>query len=176
MPGDVIFVPPLGETISVTGAVTRPAIYELNSSASVIDAITLAGGTTTSAYLPVSRVERIGGNGERTLLNLDLSKAKDKSLLVADGDKIKISSVLDFVQDKVTLRGNIKRAGQYAWSKGLHFSDAIPSVDALLPNPDIDVALIKRELPGTRQIEVLLFSPKLAWSKIALRKNKKEYQ
>ncbi|MEQ9561284.1 MAG: SLBB domain-containing protein, partial [Woeseiaceae bacterium] len=27
-PGDVIFVPPIGDTIAITGAVRRPAIYE----------------------------------------------------------------------------------------------------------------------------------------------------
>ena len=29
LPGDVIFIPPIGDTVSVYGAVRRPAIYEL---------------------------------------------------------------------------------------------------------------------------------------------------
>ena len=29
LPGDVIFIPPIGPTVSVYGAVRRPAIYEL---------------------------------------------------------------------------------------------------------------------------------------------------
>jgi polysaccharide biosynthesis/export protein len=165
LPGDVIFVPPVGQTVAVTGAVARPAIYELNSSASVSEAVSLAGGTTTQAYLPVSRLERIGQNGEKTLINLDLTQGKDKVFSLKDGDKIKISSVLDYVQDKVMLSGHIKRAGDFAWTQGTRFSDAISSVDALLPNPDIDIALIARESPGTRQIEVITFSPKLAWAK-----------
>ena len=43
MPGDVLFVPPVGETITVMGAVTRPAIYELQNSADVAGALGLAG-------------------------------------------------------------------------------------------------------------------------------------
>ena len=31
MPGDVIFIPPIGNTVSVYGAVRRPAIYELKN-------------------------------------------------------------------------------------------------------------------------------------------------
>ncbi|HRH78622.1 MAG TPA: polysaccharide biosynthesis/export family protein, partial [Cellvibrionaceae bacterium] len=59
MPGDVLFVPPVGETITVMGAVTRPAIYELQNSADVAGALGLAGGASTNAYLPESRLERI---------------------------------------------------------------------------------------------------------------------
>ncbi|MEY4589625.1 MAG: hypothetical protein RL497_1701 [Pseudomonadota bacterium] len=164
MPGDVLFVPPRGETITVMGAVTRPAIYELQSATDVAGALSLAGGANTSAYLPESRLERIGNNGEKTLLNLDLTKIRDKAQPIKDGDVLRISSVLDIVQDKVTLRGHIKRAEEFAWTAGARFSDAIPNVDALLPNPDIDVALIQRELPGTRQIQIQLFSPKAAWA------------
>lgn len=163
MPGDVIFVP-VGQTITINGAVTRPAIYELNTNASIEEVLALAGGATTSAFLPVTRVERISANGERALVNLDLTKSKDRATRVKDGDKIKISSVLDFVREKVTLSGHIKRQGQYAWTQGSHFSDAINTIDMLLPNPDVDMALIKREKPGTRQIEAQLFSPKQAWA------------
>lgn len=164
MPGDVLFVPPVGETITVMGAVTRPAIYELQNAADAAGAIALAGGASTNAYLPESRLERIGERGEKTLINLDLTKARDKAQPIKDGDVLRISSVLDIVQDKVSLKGHIKRAEEFAWTRGARFTDAIPSVDALLPNPDIDVALIQREIPGTRQIQILLFSPKAAWA------------
>lgn len=164
MPGDVLFVPPVGETITVMGAVTRPAIYELQNSADVAGALGLAGGASTNAYLPESRLERIGERGEKTLINLDLTKARDKAQPVKDGDVLRISSVLDIVQDKVTLKGHIKRAEEFAWTRGARFTDAIPSVEALLPNPDIDVAMIQREIPGTRQIQTILFSPKAAWA------------
>ncbi|HEY6527130.1 MAG TPA: SLBB domain-containing protein [Cellvibrionaceae bacterium] len=164
MPGDVLFVPPVGETITVMGAVTRPAIYELRNSTDVSGALSLAGGASTAAYLPESRLQRIGNSGEKTLINLDLTKARDKAQPIKDGDVLKISSVLDIVQDKVTLKGHVKRAEEFAWTRGARFSDAIPNVDALLPNPDIDVALIQREMPGTRQIQTLLVSPKAAWA------------
>ena len=44
LPGDVIFIPPIGKTVSVYGAVQRPAIYELKSENTVEQAIAMAGG------------------------------------------------------------------------------------------------------------------------------------
>src|SRR5213076_1085092 len=42
--GDVVFVPVHGTRVQVTGAVTRPAIYELNAGESLADLIRAAGG------------------------------------------------------------------------------------------------------------------------------------
>ncbi len=39
MPGDVIFIPPIGKTVSVYGAVRRPAIYELKGEKTVAQAV-----------------------------------------------------------------------------------------------------------------------------------------
>jgi len=44
LPGDVIFIPPIGRTVSVDGAVRRPAIYELKSENTVAQAVNIAGG------------------------------------------------------------------------------------------------------------------------------------
>jgi protein involved in polysaccharide export with SLBB domain len=38
-PGDVIFVPPIGATVGIGGAVKRPAIYELNGERSVAEGV-----------------------------------------------------------------------------------------------------------------------------------------
>jgi len=42
--GDVVFIPTVGNKVTVTGEVTRPAIYELRGNKSVKDAINMAGG------------------------------------------------------------------------------------------------------------------------------------
>ncbi len=73
-PGDVIFVPPVGSTLSVAGEVRRPAIYELRDEQSVAQALTLAGGLLPTAYPQASQIERINKRGERTLIDLDAGK------------------------------------------------------------------------------------------------------
>ena len=67
-PGDVIFVPPIGPQVSVGGAVTRPAIYELTGKASVADMVTLAGGLLPVAYPAAARIEHINGRQERGVI------------------------------------------------------------------------------------------------------------
>ena len=49
LPGDVIFIPSVGPTVSVDGEVHRPAIYEIRNESSVADVIQLAGGLTPEA-------------------------------------------------------------------------------------------------------------------------------
>ena len=45
-PGDVIFVPPVGDTVSIGGEVRRPAIYEILGGETIADAIQASGGPT----------------------------------------------------------------------------------------------------------------------------------
>ncbi|WP_082087103.1 SLBB domain-containing protein [Teredinibacter purpureus] len=164
LPGDVLFVPPIGKTAGVAGDVKRPAIYELRTETSVASVITLAGGLLPTAYLPASRIERIlTKSGEKTLVNLDLSTQKGKNFSVNDADVIQIFSTLDTMRDIVKLDGYVKRPGGFAWKPQIRFTDVVNTVDDLLPNPDIDIALIQREEKSTRKVRVITFSPRLAF-------------
>jgi len=158
LPGDVIFIPPVGQTVGVAGEVKRPAIYELKARASgntVNDLIQLAGGFLPTAYPSVSRIERIGSKGIRTVVDVNLTNANGKNSKVRDADVIQVFSVLDTVENTVVLKGHVKRPGGFAWKKGLRVSDLLPSIQNLLPNPDLNYALIKREKQPNRDIEVI---------------------
>ena len=50
LPGDVIFIPPIGDTVAVGGAVKRPAVYETRGTTSVSDIVRLAGGLASDAF------------------------------------------------------------------------------------------------------------------------------
>lgn len=163
LPGDVIFVPPLGKTVGITGQVKRPAIYEIKEDSTISTLINLSGGLTNNAYLPISYLVRHDNFGERTLINIDLSTSDGKRYELQDGDLLSIASKLDFINNQVTLAGHVKRPGPRSWGKGLRFTDIIPSPHELLPNPDIDIALIQRFSVETRRVEVILFSPTEAW-------------
>ena len=165
LPGDVIFVPPIGKTAGVAGDVKRPAIYELRNEKNVEEVIKLAGGLLPTAYVPASRIERIlTASGEKTLVNLDLSTTKGKRFKVKDADVIQIFSTLDTMRDIVKLDGHVKRPGGFAWRADIRFTDIVTNVDDLLANPDIDVAVIQREHKQTRKIDILTFSPRLAFA------------
>ena len=164
LPGDVIFIPSIGKTVGVSGAVRRPAIYELQGETTSQQAVALAGGFLPTAYPQVSRIERINSRGERTLVDVNLKSKQGKSLPIRDADILQVFSVLDTMEDVVLVEGHVKRPGGSAWRKDLYFSDIIAGANALLPNADINAALIVSELEPTRQIEVKFFSPAAAFA------------
>lgn len=163
LPGDVIFVPPTGKTVAITGEIKRPAKYEIKNEATISTVIELAGGLTNDSYLPISYLVRHDNFGERTLINVDLSTPEGKQIPLRDGDLLFIASKLEFINNQVTLSGHVKRPGPRSWGPQLRFTDLIPTPRELLANPDIDMALIQRFSVETRRIEVILFSPTEAW-------------
>ena len=164
LPGDVIFIPPIGKTIGVGGEVRRPAIYELNKEVTASQAVALAGGFLATAYPQASRIERINNKGQRTLVDVNLKTRQGKNLAIKDADTLQVFSVLDRVEDIVEVEGHVKRPGGSAWRPGLRFTDVIRSADDMLPNADLNVALLVTEQGPAHQIEVKAFSPSAAFA------------
>ena len=158
LPGDVIFIPPVGATVGVSGEVRRPALYEIKHEKSAADLVRLAGGFMPTAYPPASRIERISTQGERTVVNIDLARAEGKNLAVKTGDVLRIFSVLDTMENIVTVEGHVKRPGINAWKPGARVSTVLGSIRELLPNPDLNAAIIERELPPTGRLKVISFN------------------
>lgn len=158
LPGDVIFIPPVGATVGVSGEVRRPALYEIKHEKSAADLVRLAGGFMPTAYPPASRIERISTQGERTVVNIDLARAEGKNLAVKTGDVLRIFSVLDTMENIVTVEGHVKRPGINAWKPGARVSTVLGGIRELLPNPDLNAAIIERELPPTGRLKIISFN------------------
>lgn len=158
-PGDVIFVPPIGKTAGIAGEVRRPAVYELRKEKTVRELLEMAGGLLPTAYPQAAQIERIGPGGGRELLDLDLRRKEGLDTRLRNGDVLRVYSVLEKMENIVLLSGHVERPGGYQWRKGMRLTDLIPSVDDLLPKPDLDYVLIRRELPPDRRIQV--FSARL---------------
>ncbi len=154
-PDDVLFIPPVGDTIGIAGEVIRPAIYELKDEETVLEAVLLAGGTLPTAFPQASRIERIDVDGTRTLIDIDISSPAGQVEGVLNGDVIQVYSILDRLENVVITEGHLERPGGYQWQPEMRVSDVIPSLDFLLPNPDINYALIVREIPPTSTLQVL---------------------
>jgi len=144
-PGDVIFVPPIGKTVSVGGAVHRPAIYEVKRLTSAADLVGLAGGLTSDAYADGARLQRIEENGERIVISVNLKSASANSIRIRDGDILLIPEVLPEIKNAVILAGHVHRPGDYPWSHGMRLSDLIESTEELLRGVDTDYILVRRE-------------------------------
>src|SRR2546422_772831 len=59
LPGDVIYIPPVGPLVAVAGSVNIPAVYELRQSTVLFDLIRWAGGLATTAAGQKATIERI---------------------------------------------------------------------------------------------------------------------
>jgi protein involved in polysaccharide export with SLBB domain len=153
-PGDVIFIPPVGASVGVAGEVRRPAIYELRKERTVEQAVALAGGLLPTAYPQATQIERINARGERTLIDLDISKPAGLQARLSEGDTLQVYSVLEKMEDIVLLTGHVQRPGGYQWRKGMRVADLVPSIENdLLPRPDLDYALLRRELLPDHRVE-----------------------
>ena len=144
-PGDVIFVPPIGKTVAVGGAVNRPAIYEVRSRTTAADLVGLAGGLKPQAFAGGARLERIEANGERTILSVDLSNESANAIGIRTGDMLLVPEILPEVGNAVILAGHVHRPGDYPWRQGMRLSNLIGSSDELKPGTDMEYVLIRRE-------------------------------
>jgi Periplasmic protein involved in polysaccharide export len=155
LPGDVIFIPPVGRTVGVAGEVKRPAIYELRSEKNAAELIALAGGLLPTAAPDAVRLERVAQGGARSLLDLDLKQPAGASYAVSDGDVLFVRSILETTQGYVRVSGHVQRPGDYQWREGLRLTDVLSTVDLLRPRADLDYVLIKRELPPDLRFEAI---------------------
>lgn len=131
LPGDVIYVRPAGPRVALTGSVSQPAIYEIRRGETVGDVLAMAGGLTSLATLESGELERIDSNGERHVIEIHFD-ALGLKMPLADGDILRVLSIVPKFDNAVTLRGNVANPGRYPWHAGMRITDLIPSKNALL--------------------------------------------
>jgi polysaccharide biosynthesis/export protein len=131
LPGDVIYIPPIGAQIAISGNVNEPGIYELKSETTVAAALEGAGGLTSLAGAQRVLLERIDNHTTRRVEEFPLTTS-GLSRLLQDGDLLRIYPLSPKFENAVTLRGNVAQSGRYVWKEGMRVSDLIPSRDFLV--------------------------------------------
>jgi len=129
--GDVLFIPPVGAQAAVTGSVKHPAIYELIAGESLDGLVANAGGVSTIASGARISIERIDDHRDRHAMEV-AADASGLATPVADGDLVRVYSILPMYQKTVMLRGNTANPGRFSWHPGMHVSDLIPDKDSLI--------------------------------------------
>jgi protein involved in polysaccharide export with SLBB domain len=155
LPGDIVFIPPVGNTITVSGEVRRPAIYEARHENTVFDVIQLAGGLTSEADSSKASLTRIDEKRQRVVMTVDLTRTSGPTQNVRNGDVLVVSRLKPTLDSGVVVEGYVHSPATYAYHDGLRLSDVIRSVDELKPNADIHYLLIRREMPPNREIAVV---------------------
>jgi polysaccharide export outer membrane protein len=131
LPGDVIYVAPVGRLAALSGSVNVPAIFELKDHDTLGDAISYAGGLTTTAAGQRAIVERIDERHARRAEEFALS-ADGLRQELHDGDVVRFLHISPRFENAVTLRGNVSVPGRYPWHEGMRVKDLIPSRDVLI--------------------------------------------
>jgi len=155
MPGDVIFIPPIGVTATVYGAVRRPAIYELKKEKTAEQLIDISGGLSPDADGKLAQLERIETSRLREMRNIDLDSSAGRNTEIMNGDKLRVPAIRPTLENSVELSGDVFRPGAFQYRAGLRLTDILGSFDELRPGADPHYVMIRREVPPEQKIEVI---------------------
>lgn len=155
--GDRLFVPPLGPTLAVAGAVRRPGIFELPPGEATMPpdgALSLAGGPLTRGPAR-PYVLRIGADGLERALPLD---EPDPSVRgdpdrdprsLRDGDILQLPASTPRQAGLIELVGHVVTPGPRALAPGETLASLIDAETRLGPAPYLPFAVLARRDDGT---------------------------
>jgi protein involved in polysaccharide export with SLBB domain len=158
--GDVVFVRPQGPRVRVSGAVVRPATYELKQGESLADAIRMAGGFRPEADRRRVQIERIVPAAQRGV------SGKDKEVLditspelatgygpttqkMEAGDVVRVFTVAAAVSNKIDVEGNVYQPAPVAFVPGMRLSQAFARAGGLKPDTYLGSVQISRLQPDS---------------------------
>ena len=154
MPDDVIFVPPVGATVGLSGEVRRPAIYELKHETTASQLLQLGGGMLPEADPSIATLDRVNDKRQRITMDVNLTTPAGRNRALQSGDTLRVPSIRPILEDSVVISGHVHRPGEYQFNPGMRVTDLIPSLDELEPGADQRYILVRRELPNDRRIRV----------------------
>lgn len=171
--GDRILVPVRGKTAYVSGAVSRPAIYELRDDERFEDLIRFAGWLLPEAYVARFQVERIIPFTERRdptiarqILDLDLRAVLTgiSEYNLADGDRVEVFAIDDVGEaarrgrlNAVVVDGAVFQPGRFELGDQLRtVRDLLNQADGLTDDAYTQRANLVRNRPNLRREIVAL--------------------
>lgn len=152
--GDVVFVPVHGVRATVSGAVIRPAVYELAAGQTLRELIAAAGGFRPEAALRRISISRIvppaqrGATGpERIVLDVPVSQVANgqaPAVTLEAGDEVQVFEVPEARRAVVELKGAVYHPGTYGWRPGLKISELMGLAGGVTPAVYAEIAHIER--------------------------------
>ena len=116
--------------ITVTGEVRDPGDHITNGTAFLLDAVYLAGGTTSDALIGDAQVFRKTDDGKLRVFGVNLRRAMDgdpkDNILLAPKDRVFIHRDLNKVDPAtVTIEGEVGRPGKYPLGSGMTAAELV---------------------------------------------------
>jgi len=161
---DHIFIPLRGKTVSIQGEVKRPAIYELKPKEQFSQLLDYVGGLTADAYTKRVQIDRIvpfrhrkDPSIAREVLDVDLEPvlAGKRNIRLFDGDGIQIYSILNVLENAVSIHGAVKQPGRYELNRSVQtVRDLIRMADGLIGDAYQGKADLVRTRDDSTQVHI----------------------
>lgn len=161
--GDRIIVPPIGSTVAVSGAVKRPAIYEIKQGQSLnaMEMLGLAGGVMapgSNRFIRLSLTE----DGRETVDDVkDMTRRS-----FGDGSILNVAQAQERRSRNVTLSGETRDPGEYDIARAQNLSDLIPNATVFGSAVYPLIGVIERHDPQTLTTKLVEFSPRQVVNKL----------
>ncbi|MFZ5772249.1 MAG: SLBB domain-containing protein [Thermodesulfobacteriota bacterium] len=143
---DVIFVPRIGPTAAVIGAVAQPAIYELSGEHSVSDLLELAGNQLPQTSGGRIYLRRFQDNRSFQVLDIEAS-AKEVHLgniAIQNGDLLELQFLGAVWPQNIALEGQVWKPDVFAFKPGIMLSQILTGPELLKPGAVTEYAMLYR--------------------------------
>jgi protein involved in polysaccharide export with SLBB domain len=115
--------------VTINGAVFRPGQYELKKGLSLTQLIKEAAGLQEDAFTGTGTITRLRPDNTTEIVSFNLADVISKSvadILLQREDVVNISSIFDLRdQYRVSIKGEVRRPGEFSYSEGLSVADLI---------------------------------------------------
>ena len=162
--GDVLFVPPQGPRVKVTGEVLRPAIYELKPGETLRDLVADAGGFTETALTTRVQIHRVLPPASRAAPGRDrvvmdvtsegMQRGEVPPYAIESGDSVVVFAVSSRTRSVVRMRGNVWTPGDIGFVTGMRLSDALRLAGGPKPDTYQGSILISRLRPDSTRMQL----------------------
>lgn len=149
--GDFIYVSTQNRLVKVSGAVRRPAKYELLKGENLNEAIKFAGGFAPDAYTKSIQIVRTN-NDKSQIIDIDYDEIASSNFELKDGDEIKISSIPGGIDNAISINGPVRYPGRYELKDGYRISDVIKIAGGIRIETYLDRAYVKRKLDNSTYV------------------------
>ena len=156
---DVVFVPRLGVTVAVAGAVSEEGIFELGDEKTVGDIFELAGGILPQGSIGRMHLRRYLQNQEFAVRDIATSAGNEawKEIPVHDGDLLELQFLSPTWPKVVKLEGHVWMPDVFQFRQGLTLADILVSVDLLKPGAVTDFGMLYRYDATSTRFQVKRF-------------------
>jgi polysaccharide biosynthesis/export protein len=142
---DVIFVPRIGMTAAVAGAVKEESIFELKDERTLGELLELAGGIIPQSFIGRIHLRRYMENREFLIHDIDTDGDENwRDIPIMDGDLLEMQYLPFDMHSAVRLEGHVKLTDAFIYEEGLSLQDILTSSELLKPGAVTDFALLHR--------------------------------